>query len=889
MKKAILMLLLLVAGATSSAQVVIDLSNYYTKAQTDSAIAANLHSRPPVKCEVGPDITSIFKITQTSLSFRFDGRGVEKLSAQIYDLDSTTRYAYQEYTPTTNEQVLTYGFLQPGKYRLYLKGVSCFGQDSRMFTVQATGPPPVEKPKCDHGPIAKGMSDITPTSSTLQFDGVNVTEIKYSIYKVGGDHVVTGIIKPKSPFVQVTYPASPDGAYSIVIEGESCRSDQSKRDFNIKSDTGGPIIPPPVLPKNVRTLGTNRAKVGQRTYTFNEAGTFRDGSPALQLHFNQDGTFSDNTEGLDKTSIPNKLKDRNVFYAIGYSILKNTDTDRYVDMQNLYLPDGVRTIRQFVCDASRIPDLATFEKGFNGWGNGDNSVRDYTCELSEINLSIHSDVKQGLGLEPEWLVASRALNFPQNAVKKDWAPYNRTFSTGYENKGDAQSVYQKIGAQPYLRLGGEWVQKDTWHTIMVGSNNVPDDRGLYNLGRGFMERMGSDPRSVFTSEIGENAQGQDPDIYGRTQHLYQGAFDVLNERYPGIDPLQTGLFGDYGGDGFYGYFDSDMIYKSYQDYVKSLTKPWLYYGYGINGFGTTDHEFYTRKHINVRNLNHKVYFWNRLYNLPAEYTYLNEKVKLGTGTWDGKNQSRKYSVFTTDKVESFVMNQNHVKVAVEQSRTGEIIHYPEGDVLTRANTAPPAPWDEAFVTGFWGMLVTGGVQIWDAPGSYFGSDTTKLHWWSDQYVGWRRKGESSFSPYQSGQNGAPVNSNDGVTHAMYASFIDACAAGAEVLWQYRDYITKLSYTSYESSRGSFVASTGSTGMHLNGWGPINWNQFTVRSAIDQKKGLSLIGEGSAGAIFIYYNGHLSAHEYEDVAFRYAGQQYSVGRVYGRQTVVKIIQ
>jgi hypothetical protein len=887
-KKTLILLLLSVAAYGQQVIGTVDLSNYYTKQQVDSIFALT-PNKPPVRCEAGPTITSITKITQVSLTFKFDGKGVTKMSAEVWDLDSTKRLAYQEYEPNKNELILTYNQLNAGKYRLYLKGMSCFGQDDRMFTVQTTGPPVVVKPKCEYGPIAKDVLNITPSSATLVFDGLGVDTLQYQVYKVGGGLIASAVYPPKSSRIPVSYPTQQDGNYEIVISGQSCRSDESKRGFIINTDTGGPIIPPPVLPKNVKTLGTSRAKAGGRTFTFNEAGPLPNGVQGLRLRFNSDGTFSDNTEGLDKTSIPNKIDGRNVFYAIGYSIVKDTDADRYVNMQNMYLPDGARTLRQFVCDANRIPDLATFEKGFNGWGNGDNSVRDYTCQLAEVNLSIHSDVKQGLGLEPEWLVASRALNFPQNAVPKDWTPYNRTFSTGYENKGDAQSVYQKIGAQPYLRLGGEWVQKNTWHTIMVGSNNVPDDRGLYNLGRGFMERMGSDPRSVFTSEIGENAQGQDPDIYGRTQHMYQGAFDVLNERYPGIDPLNTGLFGDYGGDGFYGYFDSDMIYKPYQDYVKSLTKPTLYYGYGINGFGTTDHEYYTRKHINVRNLNHKVYFWNRIYNLPYEYLYLNEKVKLGTGTWDNKNQSRKYSVFTTDKVESFVMNPNNVKVAVEQSRTGEIIHYPEGDMLTRANTAPPAPWDEAFVTGFWGMLVTGGVQIWDAPGSYFGSDTTKIHWWSDQYVGWRRKGESGFSPYTSGQNGAPVNSSDGVTHAMYASFIDAAAAGAEALWTYRNYLDKLSYTSYESTRGGFTATSGSTGMHLNGYGPINWNQFTVRQAIDQKKGLAIICEGSAGAVLFYYNGLLSAHESEEVKVRYAGQDHFIGRVYGRQTVAKILR
>ncbi|WP_439557702.1 hypothetical protein [Dyadobacter sp.] len=738
------------------------------------------------------------------------------------------------------------------------------------------------KKKCDDGPVIKKLTSVTATSLNLQFHGNGVDTALIQIHSAAGFLQYSQKIAPSSSVITVSYPALSDGIYRITMAGVSCVSDISDATFPITQKPADEVKPTPVPNVESKTIGAYKTKVGGRTYTYNK-------TPRLALQFNADGTISDITPGLNKAEQIDKLDGRNVFYAIGYGILRNSDGS-YQDLQNLYLPDGIYTIRQFVCDPGKFGSIEAFERQFNGWG--ENAVNINNAQLSEIFLSISSDTKQGSNVVPSWLVVSRKLNFPAVLPAIDWAPYNKTFSTGYINRGDAQTVYQRVGIQPYIDLGNPAGQPNTWHTIKAGMEGKVPDEYLYGVGRHFAERMGTDKRSVITSELGENAQGQDSDIYGRVQLTYKAAMDLYREKGVESNPLYTGLFGDYGSDDFSGFFTEGMLNYSRSTYEKSLTSK-LFKGYGAQSnsdfdFGQNDHEFYTRDHIGVRNLNAKYYFWNKAYQLPYEFLYLNEKTKLGTKTWQGRDRERKVSIFTMCKVESFVSDQKtgH-KIGVEQSRTGEIIPFTGGEILTRMNSQPPAPWDELFTAGYWSMLLTGGIQIWDAPGSAFGQDTTQIHWWSDQSIQWRPAG-GDWQPYSPGQNGAPQNSGFGLIHSLYASPIDAAAAGMEAVWNIRDRIQKLSHASYSSSRGSFKAKPGTAGLTLNGGSnPINLNLFIVRDAADEKKGLAIVGEGPAGSVAIYYNGFLSAHEYEDnVTIKHNGKEINLGRVYGRQTVSK---
>lgn len=252
MKKLITLVLLLVGAIASAQTITIDLSDYYTKKQVDSLLKV---TKPPVElepCKKGPKITSISKLTSESMTLKFDGEKVIELNTYIYDVDSTKLFAVQSFKPSGNELLLRYDKLVPGKYRVYVKGVSCSGIGDRIFTISDTSPP-VEKPKCTEGPIAKGMDQVTPTGGVLEFHGIGVTNLRYTVSKSGSAIISTGVVEPKSAKVQIPFgSAQADGVYTIAITGDNCKSDTSKADFPIKT-TSPPPVTGKVVPKRMFT------------------------------------------------------------------------------------------------------------------------------------------------------------------------------------------------------------------------------------------------------------------------------------------------------------------------------------------------------------------------------------------------------------------------------------------------------------------------------------------------------------------------------------------------------------------------------------------------------------------------------------------------------------
>jgi len=637
---------------------------------------------------------------------------------------------------------------------------------------------------------------------------------------------------------------------------------------NPQASGGGQSIPVKVINAD-GAIGSYSTEKAGRKFTFNR-------TPEFELAFNDDGTISDITPGLNTGGGVNTLNGQNVFYMIGYSIFENADGS-YNKLQNVYLPDGIYSIRQFVCNPGKLPDPEAFRANINGWG--DNGVNNQNARMSEIFISVFSKTRQGNGIAPDWLKVSRHLIFPSALQYKNWAQYAKFFASGYINKGDNQKKYQEIGVLPYVEIGNVTPQPNTWHTVMKGNSNPISGQELYDFGKHWMERLGSDKRSYLTDEIPENMQNTDADIYGKMQKFYAGAFDVLKSK--GVtNKRDTGLYGPYGSDDYYGFISPSVLYASREDYERSLTTH-LHKGYGINGFSAEDHEYYTRGHIDVRNVNVKYYFWNNLYQLPYEFLYVNEKVKLGTKTYGGQDRESNVTIFSFDKIESFVFNPQNEHINIELARTGEIIPFSNGEIHTQMNSQPPVPWDEMFTAGFWSELVLSGIAVWDAPGSAFGSDTTKLHWWTDQPVKWRQTG-GNWQDYVSGQNGAPVNDSTGLTHSMFASPVDAAAAGMEIAWEIRNRMQSLKHIAYNSNRGGFTPTPGQSGLHLNGFGPINMNLFVARDLVEAKKAVCLDCSGAEGGAIIYYNGYLPAHEYEDVTVK--GISF---RAYGRQTIVKL--
>lgn len=760
-------------------------------------------------------------------------------------------------------------------------------------------PPPVITPldSCIRGPVIDGISKITSTGAVLRFDAFNVPKINYVILSESGDRMLysdslVGLTTNTVPF---KYNPLANGSYYLRITGRNCVSKPSTRKFTVATDGGS--LPPPdpgPVPGKATIKGAEWVKVADRFYSYAE-------TPVLKLAFNSDGTLSDVTDGLDNSGPVTKWLGWNVFYMKGYAFHENADGS-YAKFQNVKLPDGIHTVRQFICNSDKIPDYAAFKKYLTD--NGDKGVHQRNANMSQLTLTIKSDTKVGNGIGRDWLVVSRTLNFPKSLPPIDWAPYNKYFAVAYINRGDDQATYQRVGAIPYVNPHSPIYQGGTWMTVKTAQGFIFDRQGAYNYGREWAKYMGSSPRSFITEELIENGQGQydqrNPDgsektmpSYEVTRYFAKGNYDVIHEKTGIADKKQMGIYGGYGGDDFYGLNTLYHFLKgSRKDYESSLTdkiyKGLHYNGGGTYGFSTEDHQYYTQDHIGVRNLNFKYYFWNKPYFLPYEFLYLKEKFALATKTYKGIDRESGINIFSTDIVESFVMDNNGGKINIEQASSGELIYYPGGVLRTRMNTQPPPPADEMFTASFWSHVLLNGIAVWDAPGNNFGSDSTKIDWWSDQKIEWKPNGSRDFQNYVSGQNGAPINSPDGLKNTLWAPVIDAAAAGMEAAWEIRDRIQKLSYVSYTSNRGDFIAQPGQAGFHVNGYGAPNFRSFALRDAFDQHKGLALIGEGNGGVVLIYYNGFLPAHLTERVKIRYAGVEYDMGEVYGHQTVAKRI-
>lgn len=186
--------------------------------------------------------------------------------------------------------------------------------------------------------------------------------------------------------------------------------------------------------------------------------------------------------------------------------------------------------------------------------------------------------------------------------------------------------------------------------------------------------------------------------------------------------------------------------------------------------------------------------------------------------------------------------------------------------------------------GYWAMFATAGPVTWEAPGSNLGGDVNKFDIYdtaedpNTQPMKFRKYGESNWQTYQPGQNGAPVNSPDGLRNSLYAACIDAMASGMESVWEEWNRIQSLKYVPYQSNCGGFNPQAVQAGYHVNGFGPLNRGQFNHIRARDQKRAICLESSGIDGRMLSYYNGFLCPHEYEDVTCQ--GVSF---RAYGRQT------
>ncbi|TLU91977.1 hypothetical protein [Dyadobacter sediminis] len=617
-------------------------------------------------------------------------------------------------------------------------------------------------------------------------------------------------------------------------------------------------------------LGSYKKVVAGREYSYSR-------TPELELEFNEDGTISDITPGLSFDGISNRIGNKRIYYMLGYSVFQNANNS-YNQFRNVFLPDGIYTIRQFVCDENVVPNLAAFKQKLTGWNNGVNMTN---SRLSEVFLAIKTLNATGNSVVPRWLKVSRHLVFPSVVPQKDWAAYNKFFCIVYQNQGSSAEDYQKFGINTDLDYNVQAAQPKTWNTVRKGDPSIQDNNWYYQQGRSWIEKSGVSKRFVLTDQYPEDAQNTDPDIDTKMYHFYKGALDRISEVHGPTNKKNTGLYGSYGIDDFSKLIVADHLKFDRQTFEQSLTSHVHKVYDPASSSWAGDASYYATGAINVRNVNHSFYMYNNIEMIPYRIIYVNERIKVGTKTYQGQDRESNILGFGWAKAQSLV---TPFGIGIEYASTGEIIPFPGGEIKSVQNLEIPMPWEENFTCGFWCTLIFSGLGMWNAPGSRFGKDASKLHWWTDQQVQWKKNG-GNWEPYVSGQNGAPVNDSSGLMHRLWAPPTDAAYAGSDAVWKIRDRIQVLEHVSYTSSKGNFTAVPGTSGLHLNGFGSLNKNLFVIKDAYDGQKGVALRGSGQGGKVLIYYNGFLSPHEYEDNVIM---DGVNLGRVYGRQTVIRTI-
>lgn len=890
------------------------------------------------ECPDGPDLGAILTFNPTSLKFLFDGSGVYGITWRIKSGSTVVRSGMTAHisvaatgTPSynSNTPTITYATLDPGTYSFEIEGYFCSSTPSSLmfvipssselplafvsepfvttggtntitFSINKTGVyntillntttgvyyrnlnvnytagvnyPTTTLPAgnyylkvgtleitipitdsvgaCISGPNITSILNKSSNSLEFQFSGVDVFGINWKIKQLGSI-IRSGTVAPVNNHPVITFDALTSGDYVLEIQGSTCTSTPDTENFTLIVDTETSV-----------TKGTYSTIVNGIEWTFAK-------SPKMTLLFNNDGSITDNTPGLVHGN-PTTFEGRICFYMMGYSYLSNNGN--YKTLQNIKVPDGIYTIRRFDCDPSKIPNFTHFKNQIHGYPQ-ESGVNEYNATLSEIPLTKRTLSNSDL---PSWMKASRTMNWPQNSPFKT---INKSiFAIETLNQGDSPEFYHSKGVHtsnnfdnpnnPYTFRTYKWPYDLTPGAPLF--TNID----LYNFMRNHINQWGLTPDSVITDEVEENAQGQDPNIAARVALIYKGAFELFQERYPGINKKDTNLFGGYGSDDYTGYINKDIITVLNRTELASWIR-------------NRDTNYFTAGHVNYRNVNVGYYMYNAIRNIPFELLVTNERVKVPT-IEIGKESD--WAVFTTTLCQTLVMSNpgppyNGSPMGVEESHTGEIIPFPNGEILRYPTTTSMI--QEHRTLSFWARLISKrGTIIWGS--NVFGNNTSKIDYYTGDFgnwpIKWRPTGQSNWENYNSGVNGAPTIDNiNGMSDDLAAMVIDASKLGHDEAESLTGTNYTLYYASYTSSKKTFVATSGNVGYHLNGFGALNLNMLAMKDAYDQGCGVSLIGETSGYKFAVYWSPY-SVDEYEDnVIVTHGSLSYNFGRVYGRKTV-----
>lgn len=871
MKKLLLLLLLVSAGV--QAQLVIGNDTIATQSWVRKTFGGGVIDPGIEDCDKHPTIYKIFDVTATSAKVQFDAKGLTEFQLS-FQTTAGKEISFQRYKdPAGNTVTLNFTKQAIGDYQIELIPISCKSakaNDIKSFRLTDGGvSPPVGE--CKPFKI-DAVKYITNSGASFVFDAEKLTDFIVTLLSPAGTTIKSIPYHPEGnelyfPFNVGNNLIVPAGEYQFRLTPVSCTGQPVYFKFTVKNeDSGGVVVPPS---RDASLLGSYKANAGGREFTFLANEKFK-------LSFNADGTISDATPGLDKSGSINQIDGKNVFYMIGYSVFGDTKADykkSYNKFQNIKLPDGIYVVKQII--TSGFNNIDDFIKDLDNGVNTDNSV------LSQIFLSIKTGSPEVN--ETNWLRATRKLVYPTLGIN---FKADGTFGSSTINAGGDPLAYQRMGVNTDLIFRDNGApQPNTFRVLKWPTDGfIASREELYRFGYGFAQQYGFNRNTIMYDEIPENSQNKDPNIYSNMPEVYRGALDYIRQSDPNVDVKDTKLYGPYGGDDFTGTISTRFLISQSRDFVlKSLTTN----VHDVSNGGSFVHPstFYQDGHIDVRNVNLNLYMYNSNWQLPYQLAITNERIKVGTKTWQGKDRERNWQAIAATTAQSLVMSADGTReVGLEYSSTRDLIPFPNGEIVAK-NLGTPGLWDEFQTAGFYTTFLGGGFSIWG--GWNIGTDSTRFakQYWYEQSVSWVKNGGSQET-YVPGKNGAPMDSEPGkpgIEPSSQASPTDAAYSGWLWAKSIKGRSKVISHAPYTSSRGAAIPTPGQAGLHLNGFGVLNWGLMATKDLYDAHKGLMLVGEGPEGMVAVYYNGFLSQHETEtDLTLEYKGKKYNFGTVYGRK-------
>ncbi|MCF2497610.1 T9SS type A sorting domain-containing protein [Dyadobacter chenhuakuii] len=271
-----------------------------------SSVSTSNFTVVPGSCPGGPSLGTISNISASGLRFQFDGNGVPNITWRIKSGADVVRNGK---TPGLTSSLVDISFatLGGGNYTLEIEGGDCISTvSSKTFSVGSTN--------CASGPSISGISNVSATGLTFNFNGVGVSTVTWRV-KQNGNTVAsgkTGTLSSNS--AAITFGSLGAGGYTLEIEGGNCTSAVSSSNFTVSTPNcaSGPTISGL---RNVSASGLtvdfNAVGVSNITWRVKQSGNvIRNGktgnlgsnSAALSFATLSAGTYSIEIEGGDCVS-----------------------------------------------------------------------------------------------------------------------------------------------------------------------------------------------------------------------------------------------------------------------------------------------------------------------------------------------------------------------------------------------------------------------------------------------------------------------------------------------------------------------------------------------------------------------------------------------------------